>query len=103
MRDRMIRGGTTDDITQLPEDTNGDTGRRKKKNQPNGSARNDGDDELRRAIEESKRTAAAEKDRQAEDNDLAKAIRLSEEEEAKRHKAVEDSNASSLFDDQNQQ
>jgi epsin len=100
MRDRMVRGGATEDITQIPDEV--DTSRRRRKNQPNGSARNDGDDELKRAIEESKRTAAAERERQAEDNDLAKALRLSEEEEAKRNKAVEDSNASSLFDEQNQ-
>ncbi|KAK1235721.1 hypothetical protein PQX77_001042 [Marasmius sp. AFHP31] len=38
----------------------------------------------------------------AEEHDLEQAIRMSEEEEAKRNKAVEDSNASALFDDQNQ-
>lgn len=56
-----------------------------------------GDDELRRAIEESKRTLAAEQARGVEDADLARAIKLSEEEEARRKAAVTDSG--SLFDE----
>lgn len=56
-----------------------------------------GDDELRRAIEESKRTLAAEQARGAEEADLAKAIKLSEEEEARRKASLTDSG--SLFDD----
>ncbi|OAX37747.1 ENTH-domain-containing protein [Rhizopogon vinicolor AM-OR11-026] len=60
------------------------------------------EDELRKAIEASKKTLAEEQGRKAEEHDLATAIRLSEEEEAKRNKAVEDSNAASLFDDQAQ-
>jgi epsin len=55
------------------------------------------DDELRRAIEESKRTLAAEQARGIEDADLAKAIKLSEEEEARRKASLTDSG--SLFDD----
>jgi epsin len=38
----------------------------------------------------------------AEERDLQQALRLSEEEEAKRRSAVDDSNASALFDDHNQ-
>ena len=56
-----------------------------------------GDDELRRAIEESKRTLAAEQARGIEDADLEKAIKLSEEEEARRKATLGDSG--SLFDD----
>jgi len=59
------------------------------------------EDDLRKAIEESKRSIAQEQ-ATAEQRDLEKAIRLSEEEEKKRTKAVEDSNSSSLFDDQTQ-
>ncbi|KAL1743190.1 hypothetical protein HDZ31DRAFT_41492 [Schizophyllum fasciatum] len=53
------------------------------------------DDELRRAIEESKRSFATEK----EERELEEALRLSKEEEEARAKAVSDSNARSLFDD----
>ena len=64
------------------------------------------DDELRRAIEESKRTAAEEKAKQgtltAEERDLLQAIKLSEEEERKRHEAVEKANERALFDENNQ-
>ncbi|KAG2148895.1 hypothetical protein DEU56DRAFT_729816 [Suillus clintonianus] len=72
------------------------------------------EDELRKAIEASKKTLAEE----PEENDLATAIRLSEsrypqqfmtaeggvseEEEATRHKAVKDSHVDSLFDDRAQ-
>lgn len=56
-----------------------------------------GDDELRRAIEESKRTLAVEQARGAEDADIARAIKLSEEEEARRKASLTDSG--SLFDE----
>ncbi|KAG6337184.1 hypothetical protein ID866_1898, partial [Astraeus odoratus] len=49
-----------------------------------------------------KRTHAEEQNRAAEDHDLETALRLSKEEEEKRNKAVEDSNAAALFDDQAQ-
>lgn len=101
MRDRMIRGaggvdGEEEDENEL----------RRKHNAPptgslNGKRPNRDEDELRKAIEESKRTLAAEQV-SAEERDLQQAIRLSEEEEAKRKNAVEDTNASALFDDQNQ-
>ncbi len=56
-----------------------------------------GDDELRRAIEESKLTLAAEQARGIEDADLARAIKLSEEEETRRKSTLTDSG--SLFDE----
>lgn len=56
-----------------------------------------GEDELRRAIEESKRSLAAEQARGAEDADLARALKLSEEEEARRKATLTDSG--SLFDE----
>ena len=55
--------------------------------------------DLKRAIEESKRSLADEQTRAAEERDLQRAIKLSEEEEARRNKSVEDSNSRSLFDD----
>jgi epsin len=64
-----------------------------------GRGQDDEDDELKRAIEESKRSAAL---NSTEDRDLQQAIRRSEEEENKRMKAVEDANAASLFDDDKQ-
>ena len=60
------------------------------------------EEDLQRAIELSKRTLADEQNRVTEDRDLETAIRLSKEEEEKRTKAVEDSNAAALFDDQAQ-
>ncbi|KAI0829104.1 ENTH-domain-containing protein [Trametes gibbosa] len=60
------------------------------------------EDQLRRAIEESKRTAEQER-ATAEDNDLQRAIRLSQEEEEKRKKALDEANATALFDASNQQ
>src|ERR1700722_15541902 len=103
MRDRMI-GGRGSDGGREDEDEHPRRKTRPPRRGENGhTGKNGDDDELRRAIEESKRTAQAEKAKQSEERDLAEAIRLSEEEEAKRNKAIEDSNASSLFDDQNQQ
>ncbi|KAF7971863.1 hypothetical protein HWV62_19812 [Athelia sp. TMB] len=101
MRDRMIRGGPGGD-----EDGDGAPPPRARSTRPvNGSRGRDRDeDELRKAIEESKRSLAEEQARKgaltAEENDLQQAIRLSEEEEAKRRNDVDSSNASALFDDQ---
>jgi epsin len=92
MRDRMLgQAGTGDDNDEplVPKEDENNARRTR------GAA---GDDELRRAIEESKRTLAAEQARGAEDADLARAIKLSEEEEARRKAALSDSG--SLFDDQ---
>jgi hypothetical protein len=111
MRDRMIRGagesaGDGDgDGEGEGEDENESRRRRQGNGAPTGSLNgirpNRDEDELRKAIEESKRTLAAEQV-SAEERDLQQAIRMSEEEEAKRKNAVEDTNASALFDDQNQ-
>ncbi len=99
MRDRMIRGAGGD--YEEPDD-DADENRQRRSLNGNPPNRGTGDeDDLRKAIEESKRTLAQERIT-AEERDLQEAIKLSEEEEAKRHKAVEDSNSSSLFDDQNQ-
>lgn len=104
MRDRMIRGGGTG-LEDGDGDDNGST--RPRQRALNGTRGKDRDeDELRKAIEESKRSLAEEQAKKgaltAEERDLQQAIRLSEEEEAKRKNAVDDSNASALFDDQNQ-
>ncbi|OSD01126.1 ENTH-domain-containing protein [Trametes coccinea BRFM310] len=95
MRDRMLgrRYGSIDG-----EDEN-----QRRRDLPNGSGRalDDEEEQLRRAIEESKRTAAERAT--AEDKDLERAIRLSQEEEEKRKHALDEANAASLFDDSNQQ
>jgi len=103
MRDRMIKGSNGGYGEE--EDDSGSTSHAPPIGTPP-SRRNRGADrdeeELRKAIEASKRTLAEEQGRKAEEHDLATAIRLSKEEEAKRHKAIEDSNATALFDDQAQ-
>ncbi|OJA07757.1 hypothetical protein AZE42_02998 [Rhizopogon vesiculosus] len=101
-RDRMIRGHNSE---QGEDDE--DRGRKSYAPPPGTPPRrnrgaNRDEDELRKAIEASKKSLAEEQSRKTEENDLAAAIRLSEEEEARRHKAVEDSNADALFDDQAQ-
>ncbi|KZV83519.1 ENTH-domain-containing protein [Exidia glandulosa HHB12029] len=94
MRDRLSRGGNPDD------DEN--AGRRERQYKPP-TGRPQDDDELRRAIELSKRTLEEEQNKAgkltAEELDLQKAIKLSEEEDAKRRSAVEDANSRALFDD----
>lgn len=92
MRDRMTRAGYDGE----PEDEN--TRRRSQSLPPR---RNTTDADFQRAIEESKKTAAIEQAKGQEDRDIAEAIRLSEEEEAKRRKAIADASGS-LFDDQSQ-
>ncbi|KAJ3709953.1 hypothetical protein C8R42DRAFT_617405 [Lentinula raphanica] len=97
MRDRMIRGATSDGDHEDPDDEND-----RRRTDPRASSRRNRDEEdLRRAIEESKKSLAQDRIT-AEERDLQQAIKLSQEEEAKRNKAVEDSNASALFDDNNQ-
>ncbi|KAI5121733.1 hypothetical protein M0805_009025 [Coniferiporia weirii] len=97
MRDRMTRGnnGVADDV----EDENA---RRRTPARPLGERRgnNREDDEIKRAIEESKRSLAVEQAKTAEENDLLRAIKLSEEEQAKRNKSIEESNSRALFDDE---
>lgn len=93
MRDRMGGGrqGESDDLGPL---SNPSSGRRRRQSTD--------DDDIKRAIEASKRSLLEDEARTKEENDLQKAIRLSEEEEAKRRKALEDANARSLFDDAQQ-
>jgi len=92
MRDRMLGQAQGDDdndeVVQTP---------RHDENKARRTKGPGGDDELRRAIEESKRSLAAEQARGAEDADLARAIKLSEEEEARRKATLTDSG--SLFDE----
>ncbi|KAH7099985.1 hypothetical protein BKA62DRAFT_707906 [Auriculariales sp. MPI-PUGE-AT-0066] len=101
MRDRLSKGhpGEGDD-----DDNN--VRREPQPRQRRGGGGGD-DDELRRAIELSKRTAEEESGKSstmtAEELDLQKAIKLSEEDEAKRSRAVEDANSRALFDDTQQQ
>ncbi|TFK51276.1 ENTH-domain-containing protein [Heliocybe sulcata] len=93
MRDRMVG--------QSPGEEDENT-RRRSRSVPPGRGRNKEDDDLQRAIEESKRLAQEQANKAAEDRDLERAIKLSEEEEAKRAKALQDANQAALFDDQNQ-
>ncbi|KAG6861344.1 hypothetical protein C0995_001323 [Termitomyces sp. Mi166 len=102
MRERMIRGangGGEDE--EFPDENRHRRGRDVPIGQLAGKRPNRDEEELKRAIEESKRSLAAEQ-ASAEERDLQRAIKLSEEEEAKRKNQVEDSNASALFDDANQ-
>ncbi|EPQ53119.1 ENTH-domain-containing protein [Gloeophyllum trabeum ATCC 11539] len=93
MRDRMVgRAGEEED-----ENT-----RRRSRSVPPARRTNKEDEDLRRALEESKRMAEEQAKKSAEDRDLERAIKLSEEEEAKRAKALQDANQAALFDDQNQ-
>ena len=96
MRDRMVRGNGEEEDDAVPA--------RRTKQQP--ERKNREDDEMKRAIEASKRSLAEEQARigamTAEERDLQAAIKLSEEEEAKRKKSLEDANQRSLFDDQTQ-
>ncbi|TFK68914.1 ENTH-domain-containing protein [Pluteus cervinus] len=102
MRDRMIggSGGHGDDDDPALDDENAQRRQNGVASPPRRRTQND-DDELRRAIEESKRTLMQEQVK-AEEKDLAEAIRQSEEDERNRTQAISDTNASALFDDQNQ-
>ncbi|KAI0640316.1 hypothetical protein C8Q77DRAFT_1214559 [Trametes polyzona] len=94
MRERMLnRRGASVDHDQA------DTSRPARRTS---NPQEDEDEQLRRAIEESKRTAEQER-ATAEDRDLQRAIKLSEEEEEKRKKALDEANAAALFDTSNQQ
>jgi epsin len=96
MRDRMIRGGAG----EFGPDDDAENENRRRAQQMLGAPRSKPkeDDEMRRAIEESKRSLAEEQRRLGEERDLAKAIALSEQEEAARKRALQDGGA--LFDDQ---
>jgi epsin len=102
MRDRMtsrspVGGAEFDELGDENE-------RRRSRSRQNARGNgNTADDDLRKAIEESKRTAAAETGTlTAEQRDIEEALRLSREEEEKRKKAAQDSTESALFDDNNQ-
>lgn len=96
MRDRMLRGVGSGDNDEDENFQRRDGSNDRKSKKPNRD-----EDELKKAIEESKRSLFKEqKDR--EDKEFEEALRLSKEEEEKRKKDVENSNASSLFDDANQ-
>jgi len=101
MKDRMI-GGNGDGIgDDDPYGGRGDpAGRSSSRRRPGANGADD--DDMKKAIEASKRSLQEEQARKLEEDDLQKAIRLSEEEEAKRKKALEDANARSLFDDNQQ-
>ena len=98
MRDRMIRGAGGDAGTaSLDIGTPSEAETRKMVSR----GRNKDEDDLKKAIEESKRTLRQEQ-LTAEERELQEALKMSEEEEARRAKAVEDSNSNALFDDQQQ-
>lgn len=101
MRDRMIRG-TSDDPGEIGDENTQrrDIGGNPSTNGLAGKRPNRDEEELRKAIEESKKSLAQDRVT-AEQRDLERAIRMSQEEEDQRKKQVADS-ASSLFDDTNQ-
>ncbi|KJA15873.1 hypothetical protein HYPSUDRAFT_219832 [Hypholoma sublateritium FD-334 SS-4] len=95
MRDRMIRGvGGDEEPIDENELRRGDTGLA-------GKRPNRDEDELRRAIEESKKSLAQDR-LTAEERDLQEALKLSKQEEEKRKQDMDNSNATALFDDSNQ-
>ncbi len=95
MRDRMIRGvGGDEEPIDENEFRRGDAGLA-------GKRPNRDEDELRRAIEESKKSLAQDR-LTAEERDLQEALKLSKQEEDKRKQDMESSNATALFDDSNQ-
>ncbi|KAG8707700.1 hypothetical protein FRC08_000335 [Ceratobasidium sp. 394] len=100
MRDRMVKGGAGE-FGQEDDPLENENERRRRAQQMLGAPRtNREDDDMRRAIEESKRSLADEQRRLGEERDLAKALALSEADEAARKRALQDSGA--LFDDQAQ-
>ncbi|KAI0674006.1 hypothetical protein C8Q78DRAFT_969052 [Trametes maxima] len=101
-QERRIRSQMWDRLKGQGKGAEDDTDARRKR-ATNGASREEDDEELRRAIEESKRTAEQER-ATAEDKDLERAIRLSQEEEEQRKLSlIEQQNAAALFDDTNQQ
>lgn len=105
MRDRMVRSKNGDDPDGEYDPPAGLPPSESSNFKKRGRGKDRDEEELRKAIEESKKSLAAEQSRNAlsaEDRELEQAIKLSEEEERKRSRALEDSNANSLFDDQQQ-
>lgn len=115
----MIGGGPGGEDTPAPDDENT---HRRSRSAPGGSRHNREDEELQKALEASKQSAELEAQKTAlsaeyvdpsfpgptchfilqrlyRERDLQRAIKLSEEEEAKRAKAVEEANSKSLFED----
>ena len=101
MRDRMTGGNPG-----LDGDEENENVRRRSRSLPPRRPGGREDDELKRAIEESKRSLAEEQSRKgtltAEERDLMEAIKLSEEEERKRKDAIDTANERALFDENNQ-
>lgn len=107
MRDRMA--GSSNGMGDDFDPGENENIRRRSRSLPprRATGRGNDDDELRRAIEASKQTAADEEARKgtmtAEERDLMQAIKLSEEEERKRNDSVTNANQASLFDEQQNQ
>ncbi|KAJ7484615.1 epsin domain-containing protein [Mycena latifolia] len=101
MRERMVKGAGEDGAGGEFDDATAAHGADENGRRRGAGGRGGDDDEMRRAIEESKRSLRKEQ-LTAEEKDLMQAIKLSEEEEARRQRGVEESNAKSLFDEQNQ-
>ncbi|KAH9854495.1 hypothetical protein C2E23DRAFT_867495 [Lenzites betulinus] len=98
MRDRMLGNRAAAESGEDAEDA---SRRGRRANGASGTQAAE-EEQLRRAIEESKRTAEQER-ATAEDKDLLRAIQLSQEEEEKRKKTLDEANAAALFDATNQQ
>jgi len=101
----MLRGANinspSDDFGELGRDDS--RPRRMNGDNTSGSVRGKRDEEgeLRKAIEESKKSLLVEQ-QAAEERELQEALRLSQEEEESRKTAVADLNAAALFDDHQQ-
>ncbi|CAE7163423.1 unnamed protein product [Rhizoctonia solani] len=98
MRDRMVKSGSGE--FGMEDEAENENRRRAQAQQMLGASRSKTkeDDDMKRAIEASKRSLADDARRQGEELELAKAIALSEQEEAERKRALQASG--SLFDDQ---
>jgi len=92
----------SDDFGENGEDENAHRRSKGSRRQRNGGGAGEGDDEMWKAIEESKRSHAVEQAKLQEEKELAEALKLSEDEEARRNKSLEEANQRSLFDDQAQ-
>lgn len=108
MRDRMLHGASVGEHNSPPDDfvdMGRDENRSRWMNDGNagGGARGGRDEEgeLRKAIEESKKSLLVEQ-QVAEERELQEAIKLSQQEEEARKHAMADLNAAALFDDQQQ-
>lgn len=107
MRDRMINGsgagefGDEHGLSGFPQEDENIRRRANGAGTSSGRKKNKDEDDLRKAIEESKKSLALEQ-QAAEERELQEAIQLSKVEEEHRKHVVEDSNASALFDDQHQ-